>query len=215
MKIVYISLLALTLSACGTVDKARYSALEKVGVHKRDILVDRIEATSKTQEQTKEQFQSAYEELASLVKVDDRGLEKKYKKMAKAVEASEEKAEELDSRIKSVDSVAKALFAEWQQELSEYQSASLRRVSAQNLENTKQRYAAIYKKMQVSQQRVAPVLKVLQDNTLYLKHNLNARAVSSLSSEVLVVEDKVAQLILQMEASINESKSFIDSMRNK
>lgn len=214
MKIVYITLLALTLSACETVDKARYSALEKVGVHKRDILVDRIEATSKTQEQTKEQFQSAYEELASLVKVDDQGLEKKYKKMAKAVEDSEDKAEELEDRIKSVDSVANALFSEWQEELDEYQSASLRRVSAQNLESTKQRYAAIYKKMQVSQQRVEPVLKVLQDNTLYLKHNLNARAVTSLSSEVLVIEDKVAQLISQMEASINESKSFIDSMRN-
>jgi len=68
--------------------------------------------------------------------------------------------------------------------------------------------------MQVSQQRVEPVLKVLQDNTLYLKHNLNARAVNSLSSEVLVVEDKVAQLIKQMEASINESNSFIQAMRN-
>ena len=215
MKTIYISLLALLLGACGTVDKARYSALEKVGVHKRDILVDRIEATSKTQEQTKEQFQSAYEELAGLVKVDDRGLEKKYKKMAKAVAASEDKAEELDNRIESVNKVAKALFAEWQQELSEYQSASLRQVSAQNLATTKQRYSAIYKKMQVSQQRVEPVLKVLQDNTLYLKHNLNARAVSSLSSEVLVIEDKVAQLIQQMEASINESKTFIDSMRNK
>jgi len=215
MRIFLISLLLLTLSACETVQKAQYSALEKVGVHKRDILVDRIEATSETQEETKEQFQSAYEELASLIKIDDQGLEKKYKKMAKAVEASEDKAEELDKRIKSVDEVARALFAEWKQELSEYQSASLRRTSQQNLDSTQQRYAAIYKKMQVSQQRVEPVLKVLQDNTLYLKHNLNARAVNSLSSEVLVVEDKVALLIRQMEASINESNSFIEAMRNK
>ncbi len=215
MKIISIVLLAITLSACGTVQKAKYSALEKAGIHKRDILVDRIEATSETQQETKEQFQSAYEELAGLIKVDDQGLEKKYKKMAKAVVNSEEKAKELNNRIKSVDEVAKALFAEWKAELSEYQSDSLRRVSQQNLDNTQQRYSAIYKKMQISQQRVEPVLRVLQDNTLYLKHNLNARAVSSISNEVLVVEDKVAQLIQQMETSINESNSFIQSMRNK
>ncbi len=215
MKIAFAFTLALLLSACGTVQKAQYSALEKVGIHKRDILVDRIEKTSETQEETKKQFQSAYEELASLVDIDDGGLENKYKRMAKAVKASEDKATELDERIKSVNEVANALFDEWQEELQEYQSASLRRTSEANLSSTKKRYATIYKKMQDSQQRVDPVLKVLQDNTLYLKHNLNARAVNSLSSEVIVIEGKVARLIEQMEASINESKKFIDAMQNK
>jgi len=215
MKIPFVLALTLVLSACGTVQKAQYSALEKVGIHKRDILVDRIEKTSETQEETKKQFQSAYEELASLVDINDGGLEKKYKRMAKAVKASEDKASELDERIESVNEVANALFDEWQEELQEYQSASLRRTSEANLSSTKKRYATIYKKMQDSQQRVDPVLKVLQDNTLYLKHNLNARAVNSLSSEVLVIEGKVARLIEQMEASINESKKFIDAMQNK
>lgn len=215
MKIAFTLCLALALSACGTVQKAQYSALEKVGIHKRDILVDRIEKTSETQEETKEQFKSAYEELAGLVNIDGSDLEKKYKRMAKAVKASENQAQELDDRITSVNEVASALFKEWQDELNEYQSASLRRTSEANLNSTKQRYAVIYKKMQASQQRVEPVLKVLQDNTLYLKHNLNARAVSSLSSEVLIIEDKVGVLIRQMEASINESKNFIDAMQNK
>ena len=88
-----------------------------------------------------------------------------------------------------------------------------RRVSASNLAQTKNRYGKIYQKMQESHQRVIPVLQVLQDNTLYLKHNLNARAVASLSSEVLVIEGKVKTLIAQMEASIDESKAFIDSMQ--
>ena len=139
----------------------------------------------------------------------------KYKKMAAAVEASEDKANELDDRIKSVDQVANDLFAEWQVELDEYTNQNLRKTSAKNLKTTKQRYAQIYQKMQSAQQRVAPVLRVLQDNTLYLKHNLNARAVSGLSGELLKVEDKVAVLIEQMEASIAESKNFIKAMQNK
>ncbi len=213
MKFLSILFLALSLSACGVAQKVQYSALEKVGVHKRDILVDRIEKTTETQEETKEQFKSAYDELASLVDVDDAGLEKKYKRMASAVEASEAKAEELDSRITSLDRVAQDLFKEWEQELQQYQSANLRNASAKNLAQTKNRYAVIYRKMVASKAKVTPVLQVLQDNTLYLKHNLNARAVSSLSSEVLVIETKVKELIQQMEASINESKSFVDSMQ--
>jgi len=214
MRTFLLILVSLGLSACGTVQKVQYSALEKVGIHKRDILVDRIEETSQVQEQTKTQFKSAYEELAGLVQIKDGGLESKYKRMAKAVEASKDKAEELDDRIDSVNEVANALFAEWKQELEQYQSVSLRQASEKNLQTTRQRYGIIYQKMRESQQRVGPVLEVLQDNTLYLKHNLNARAISSISNEVLVIEDKVALLISQMELSISESDEFIKSMRS-
>jgi len=214
MRTFLLILVSLGLSACGTVQKVQYSALEKVGIHKRDILVDRIEETSQVQEQTKTQFKSAYEELAGLVQIKDGGLESKYRRMAKAVEASNDKAEELDDRIDSVNEVANALFAEWKQELEQYQSVSLRQASEKNLQTTRQRYGIIYQKMRESQQRVGPVLEVLQDNTLYLKHNLNARAISSISNEVLVIEDKVALLISQMELSISESDEFIKSMRS-
>ncbi|MBX2847216.1 MAG: DUF2959 domain-containing protein [Acidiferrobacterales bacterium] len=214
MKYLLSLILIVSLSACGMAQQAKYSSLEKVGIHKRDILVNRIKDTSKTQEETKEQFKTAYEELAGLIDVNDNGLEKKYESMAKAVSASEDKAGELDARIKSVDQVATALFKEWQDELALYQSASLRRVSEQNMNSTKARYNQLYQTMLVSQQRIGPVLEVLQDNTLYLKHNLNARAISSISGEVLNVEDKVVNLIRQMEQSIAESNRFIEQMQN-
>lgn len=215
MKAFLLSLLVLSLSACGTAQKVQYSALEKVGVHKRDILVDRIEKTSEVQEQTKKEFKSAYQELTSLVKTDDRGLEDNYKKLAKAVEKSESRANDLKKRIASVDEVAKALFVEWDQELDQYQSPKLRAISEKNMRTTEKKYATIYQQMNASYARVQPVLEVLQDNTLYLKHNLNARAISGISNEVLSVEGKVAALIQQMEMSISESKKFIDSMGNK
>lgn len=214
MKFLIPLFLVLSLSACGVAQKAQYSALEQFGVHKRDILVDRIQKTSETQKDTKEQFQSAYEELSRLVAVDDRGLEKKYKRMSKAVEKSEVKAEELKERTESVNRVATDLFAEWEEELEQYQNHRLKQSSANNLTVTKRRYAKIYQAMLEANKRVEPVLQVLQDNTLFLKHNLNARAVSSLSSEVVSIEGKVKALIRQMEASINESKTFIESMQD-
>ena len=213
MKLFLSFFIIMSLSACGTAQKVKYSTLEKVGIHKRDILVDRIKDTNETQQDAKEEFKSAYDELADLIDTNDRGLEKKYARMADAVSDSEDKANELDQRIKSVNAVATDLFNEWEEELAQYQSASLRRVSEQNLNTTKARYQQLYLSMLISQQRIIPVLEVLQDNTLYLKHNLNARAISNISSEVISVEDKVDSLIRQMEESIAESKRFIEDMQ--
>jgi hypothetical protein len=47
---------------------------------------------------------------------------------------------------------------------------------------------------------------------LYLKHNLNAKAVNSLSGELTSVEGKVDILIAALEQSINESQRFIDEL---
>ena len=214
MKQLLLIALMLNLMACETTQNIKYTALEKVGIHKRDILVDRIKDTSVTQEKTKQEFQTAYQQLSSLVKVNDNGLEAKYNKLKKAVESSESRTDDLKKRIAKVDQVANALFTEWAQELDQYTSPNLRSISASNLNTTKQRYAVIYQKMQSSYNNVLPVLKILQDNTLYLKHNLNARAVNSLSSEVLSVEKKVTDLIKKMEISIDESKRFINEMQS-
>jgi len=214
MKQLLLIVLILNLMACETTQNIKYTALEKVGIHKRDILVDRIKDTSASQEKAKQEFKSAYQELSSLVNVQDSGLEKKYNKLKKAVENSEDRTDDLKNRIVKVDQVANALFNEWNQELDQYQNQKLRTISSTNLNTTKQRYAVIYQKMQASYDKVLPVLKVLQDNTLYLKHNLNARAVNGLSNEVLSVENKVTELIRQMELSIDESKRFINEIEN-
>ena len=51
--------LGLTLSGCQSV---YYEAMEKMGTHKRDILVDRVEDGKEAQEEAKAQFSSAFDE---------------------------------------------------------------------------------------------------------------------------------------------------------
>ena len=57
-----------------------------------------------------------------------------------------------------------------------------------------------------------PVLGVLRDNVLYLKHNLNARAINSMKGEVITIDNNVKNLISAMESSIKESNDFIAGM---
>ncbi len=67
MRALLIASLVLILSAC---QSAYYGAAEQVGYHKRDIMVDRVEASREAQQDAEEQFQSALEQLSLLVNFD-------------------------------------------------------------------------------------------------------------------------------------------------
>lgn len=206
---VALALLVPVLSAC---QSAYYGAAEKVGYHKREILVDRVEGSQGAQREAQEQFQSALEQLGELTGLDGGELEEIYEEMADQYEESEEAAAEVRERIDAVEHVAGALFEEWQEEIGEYTSPRLKADSQAKLRETRRRYDGMIAAMRRSEARMDPVLAALRDNVLYLKHNLNARAVASLKPELTSIENDIGLLIREMERSIAESDAFIASL---
>jgi len=67
-------------------------------------------------------------------------------------------------------------------------------------------------KLQTAEKRMQPVLGTLQDNVLYLKHNLNARAVGELKGEFQGIRQDINLLIRDMQRAISESDAFIREM---
>ncbi len=194
------------LSACS---QAYYSALEKAGFHKRDILIDRVQDAKQSQEAARDQFQSALEEFSSVVNIDGGNLEETYKMLDKELQKSEARAQEVKKRINKVEDVSKALFKEWEQELGQYDSVDLRRKSELQLIDTKERYVQLIMAMRRAEARIEPVLKPFRDQVLFLKHNLNAKAIASLRGELVQVEADTDKLIKELEASIAEADRFI------
>ncbi len=200
---------ALLLASC---QSAYYKTMEKFGVHKRDILVDRVQDARDSQEQAKEQFRSALEEFAAVLGVEGGELQKKYDQLRAEFEKSEDKAEEVRDRIASVESVSGALFAEWEAELRQYSNPDLRRASERKLAETRRQYGQLIGAMKRAETKIEPVLSAFRDQVLFLKHNLNAQAVASLRGELGKVETNVDRLIREMEASIGEADAFIRAM---
>ena len=62
--------------------------------------------------------------------------------------------------------------------------------------------------------RMEPVLTVFRDHVLFLKHNLNAQAVSSLKGELVSIESNVGRLVRDMESAIKDAQSFIEVMES-
>ncbi len=202
---------ALLLTGC---ESAYYSAAEQVGIHKRDILVDRVEESRDAQEDAEEQFESALEHFQAVVGFDGGDLQDVYEDLNDEYEDAVDSAQEVHDRINAVESVAEALFEEWQEEIEEYSNASFKSQSQRQLRDTKQRYQGMISAMRKAESRMDPVLVALKDNVLFLKHNLNAQAVASLKTEFQGISDDVDALIAEMRKSIAASNAFIESMQS-
>lgn len=212
IRILAISLLSVSLLGC---QSAYYSAWEKLGVEKREILVDRVENAKESQEDAQEQFASALEELSSLIVFDGGDLQDIYEDLSDELARSESAAQNVTSRINKVDSVAQALFSEWEEEIQAFTNTTYKRESTKKLVETQRQYKGLMRSMRRVEKSMSPVLVTLKDNVLYLKHNLNANAIGALKGELTSVKEDVNVLITEMNKAIEESNAFIESMENQ
>jgi len=187
--------------------------METVGQHKRDIMLDRVENAQDAQKDAQKQFKSALEQLSELITYDGGDLAEQYEATKEQYDASKEASEEVAQRIASIEDVAEALFDEWQDEIEQYSSNSLRRQSQSKLKDTQRKYRSLIKSMHRAQDKMSPVLAALKDNTLYLKHNLNARAIGALQGEYKSIKRDVEVLIKEMNVAINQSEEFIELLQ--
>ena len=176
----------------GGCSTAYYGAMEKVGIHKRDILVD---------------------QFGAVVQIENTDLKKAYDKLNAEYEDSEKAAKKVSERIDKVESVADDLFEEWEDELKLYKSADLRRSSQRKLQKTKTRYREMLASMHRAEKSMAPVLRTFRDNVLFLKHNLNAQAIGSLRSEFSTLKGEIDGLIKNMNEAIKTSNKFIADIK--
>jgi septal ring factor EnvC (AmiA/AmiB activator) len=197
------------LASCTT---AYYRALETVGIEKRDILVDRVEEARDSQADAKEQFTSALDRYRSVVNIDGGDLEEIYDRLAAEFERSEASAQAVDERVAALESVAADLFDEWEDEIDQYSDAGLRRQSQQLLTRTRGDYGRLMAAMQRAGATMDPVLTLFRDQVLFLRHNLNARAIGSLETELADIERATASLIEEMERAIAEASRFIEAL---
>lgn len=201
-----------TLTGC---QSAYYSAMEQVGYHKRDIMVDRVEDAKQSQQDAQQEFSSALEALSVLTQFDGGELETIYNDINDKYQDSEKAAQEVSDRIQAIEDVSDALFAEWQDELELYTSSKLRRASEQKLRDTQASYNSMLKAMKRAEAKMTPVLNTLRDNTLYLKHNLNASAIGSLQGEFASLEQDIQYAIRDMNDAIAESDKFLQKLNQK
>ncbi len=155
--------LAVVLCSLLGCESAYYGAWEKVGVHKRDILVDRIEDKRSAQEDAQEQFKDALEQYRAVVNFDGGDLETHYNRLNQEYQDSEKAAAAITERIDGVEDVAEDLFDEWEKELALIENRTLREDSARKLHDTRYKYQHMLKAMRRAEKSIQPVVTAMRD----------------------------------------------------
>lgn len=210
MRILLLVLSLLLLAGC---QSAYYSTMERVGVHKRDILADRVDKAQDAQQDAQKQFKSALEQFSTLINFDGGNLQKQYQLTDDQYQACSKAAANVSERINSIEDVAEALFDEWQDELKMYSNPKLKQESNAKLTATQRQYKQLLTTMRQAESSMSPVLDSLRDNSLYLKHNLNAQAIGALRGEFASIERDITLLISNMNKAISESQQFIATLK--
>jgi ABC-type transporter Mla subunit MlaD len=189
-----------------------YKTMRTLGKEKRDILVSRIKDAKKDQDQTKKQLHTTMESFQALTGFKGGSLEKSYKRLNSDYESAASQAGKLHDKIQSIDQVSNDLFKEWQGEINDMDNVKLKSQDLVMLRNAKTRQATYMRAMRSTEDQIAPVLKAFQDQVLFLKHNLNSRAIGSLKTTSSVLQSDVAGLIKSIDASSQEADKLITSL---
>jgi len=128
---------------------------------------------------------------------------------------AKDSSNDLSNRIDSIDRVGKDMFREWTQEIAQMRDPQLKASSRRLLRDTERRHRQLMAKMREVEERMEPVIRTFEDRVLFLKHNLNARAIRSLKNTNLEMDRDVTALVSQIDASIAEADAFIDSLKKE
>jgi ElaB/YqjD/DUF883 family membrane-anchored ribosome-binding protein len=189
-----------------------YAVWEKMGKEKRHLLKDNVEKARADQAEASEQFATVVERIKAMYGFDGGELEDVYEKLNRDYLTCEQRAEDVRDRVDKVERIAADLFKEWEAEIATIKNVKLKTQSRASLKDTRQRYARLQRAMARAEASMDPVLVNLRDYVLYLKHNLNAQAVSSLKKEVVDIETEVSSLIDEMNRSIKAADEFVKLM---
>jgi hypothetical protein len=198
------------LTGCST---TYYRTMEMFGKEKRDILKSRVKEARDEQQKTAEQFKDALTRLRELYGSSGTDLEKMYDRLKTEYDSASTRANSVHERIGKMETVAHDLFKEWEKEIGEISSATLKEDSRRKLRDTQTKFDQLDSSMKRAEASLDPVLKQFHDQTLYLKHNLNAQALGTLKNEAADIEREVARLIDDMNVSIKQADNFIQGLK--
>lgn len=186
-----------------------YKSWELLGKEKRELLSSKMSALNEDQTEAKEEFANVLEEIRSKYSFKEGNLENTYDRMSSNYNDMNEEVEDLGSQIEDVESIAKDLFEEWKAEAKEFTNKDYERTSLQKLRVTRANFNEVLKESEATEKAMQKVLAKFHEQVIYVKHNLNAKAVGRLASELQNIQEVMRKLIQQINSSIQKADRFI------
>ena len=200
------------LTALTSCQAMYFTTMEKFGVEKRDILLERVEDAHDALKVAEVRFDASLTTFREIVKGEESTLTANFERFSDAYDKAESAAADFHERVADVQVVANLMFEEWKRESGEILDNELRRASRENYTKATTRYERTLRGFRRVEARMDPMLTKFRDHVLYLKLNLHPAALGTLrdnEGDIIAAMEELEDL---MEKALSDGGELIDSM---
>jgi len=171
-------------------------------------LVSWIDRVYVEAEMSKEAAHAALDGLDVIVEADYADPVVAYQEFVDSIEASEKQAESLRDVYEPMQDAAEKLFKQWSKDLEEFSSLSMRQRSQSRLLKTRQRYDMIVAAVEPALMSYDQLNQSLRDHALFLGHDLNPEAVTTIEADAEELGKQVEALDAQFDTCLEASQTY-------
>jgi len=116
-----------------------------------------------------------------------------YKKLVNDLKGTQKSIDDAKKQLTALEKEAEKFFKAWEKDLAEISSDSVRDKSAKRMEAARSKYAAIGEALSAAGTELAPVVRNLNDQILFLGRDLSPEAVEDLQDEAEALNQQAAE----------------------
>ena len=180
---------------------------------KMDDLIDRIEKTMKEMRESEQHLEKTLDAYHKTLAKEGGGRRSSYKDLVKRLEKHEERSKKRLERFKDMDERAEKYFKAWKKGLDEIKDSRLKQRGASRLSEARERYKSLRGAGHDAHEGFDPVFEGLQDQAVYLGHDLNAASTATLAEDKAKIAALAHGLSVKLESYSVAANGYIASLK--
>jgi hypothetical protein len=170
---------------------------------------DTIAAIRSTKMQTEETL-AGYNAIIDGKVPDNR---KAYKKLSNDIRKCDNQANKVRANITSMEEVADVYFADWKNSLAAISDPDLRAKSEKRLNETRTNYEGILTAAEKAGAEFKPFLTSLNDQVVFLGHDLNPSAIADLKDEAADLNAQGKKVFEAVDGTVKTASKYANSIK--
>ncbi len=204
--------IALALPALMLIGGCTTTTEKSQSLQRIDDLLAQVERVQVESLVGKEKARAAIDQLDTLVAPEFAGDPAQvYAQLLSAIEASEAQDRTLASAIAPLSATAEQMFMQWTADLEAFGNSRMRERSHMRLEETRARYQTVLNASNSAHVSYEAFNADLRDHALFLGHDFNSTALSSLKADVLALKERSNELDARFDASAAAAKAYVEA----
>lgn len=175
-------------------------------------LVSWVERVHVESELARQQARNVVELLSEITESKFEGTAvEAYSRFIAALEESETQAEALRAAVTPMKASAEPVFDQWEKDLAQFASPSMRSKSESRMQRTKDRYEDVVRSVDPAQTALDSLNRSLRDHALFLSSDFNAHSIALIREDVSDLTGVADDLSGRFDLCLDAAQEYVNN----